>query len=100
MIQAEGRNQRGPIYGHFCPGDCPPGWQKTGAGCYKLFKDRRKDKVGRKVAQRKCANEVIFASAPENCLSVTKRANLTFEPGGFLSRGDHQKGDGQSPAGL
>jgi len=40
--------------------DCPPGWQKTEAGCYKLFKDRKKDKVGRKVAQRKCANEGGF----------------------------------------
>ena len=46
------------IYVHFCLGDCPPGWQKTDAGCYKLFKEK-KDKVGKKTAQRMCAKEVI-----------------------------------------
>merc|ERR1719158_1788012 len=41
-------------------GECPPGWQETAAGCYKLFKDQSKDKVGRKTAERKCAQEGGF----------------------------------------
>jgi len=39
--------------------DCPPGWQKTDAGCYKLFKEKV-DKVGKKTAQRMCAKEGGF----------------------------------------